>query len=217
MLGYLEYIGQYTNIPIGLIIAIIVFFAISNLIGEILEFRGKVVPELFKIRKYFARKKQERETLAKMPEMMDDVHKLLNDVNQHYSADNITMRNKWIDDVNYRLDNHESVIKEINSKIDVNSEDITNLREDIIDLLADNKREIIISFAEKVVDDDFPVTREQFGRIDRVYQEYERIINERGIKNGEVDVAHKIIEEAYQYRLVNHSFIEDVRWHGLEQ
>lgn len=216
MLSYLEYINQYCNIPIGLIIVIIVFFTISNLIGEILEFKGKVVPEFIKFRKYFARKKQERETLAKMPEMMDNVHKLLNDVNQHYSSDNITMRNKWIDDVNYRLDNHESVIKEINSKIDVNSEDITNLREDIIDLLADNKREIIISFAEKVVDDDFPVTREQFGRIDRIYQEYERIIDERGIKNGEIDVAHKIIEEAYQVRLKNHTFIEDVRWHGLE-
>ena len=82
--------------------------------------------------------------------------------------------------------------------------------------MADNKREIIIAFAEKVADSSFPVTREQFGRVDRIYQEYERIINERGIKNGEIDVAHKIIEEAYQERLKNHTFIEDVRWHGLE-
>lgn len=209
MLNYLEYINQYFNIPIVLIIAIIVFFAISNLIGEILEFKGKVVPEFIKFRKYFARKKQERETLAKMPEMMNDVQKLLGDVNQHYSEDNIAMRNKWIDAVNTRLDDHESIVNEINRKLDKNSEDITDLR-------IDNKRDTIIGFAEKVCDDGYPATREQFNRVFKIYNEYERIIDERGMTNGEVDVAHKIINEAYQARLKNHTFIEDVRWHGLE-
>lgn len=209
MLSYIEYINQYTNIPIGLIIVIVVFFAISNLIGEILEFKGKVVPEFIKFRKYFARKKQERETLAKMPEMLDEVQKLLGDVNQHYSEDNIAMRNKWIDAVNMRLDDHEEIVKEINRKLDKNNDDITDLR-------VDNKRDTIISFAEKVCDDSYPATREQFNRVFKIYNEYERIIDERGITNGEVDVAHKIINEAYQERLKNHTFIEDVRWHGLE-
>lgn len=209
MLNYLEYINQYCNIPIGLIIVIIVFFAISNLIGEILEFKGKVVPEFIKFRKYFARKKQERETLAKMPEMLDEVQKLLGDVNQHYSEDNIAMRNKWIDAVNMRLDDHEEIVKEINRKLDKNNDDITDLR-------VDNKRDTIISFAEKVCDDSYPATREQFNRVFKIYNEYERIIDERVITNGEVDVAHKIINEAYQERLKNHTFIEDVRWHGLE-
>ena len=86
-----------------------------------------------------------------------------------------------------------------------------------MDLLLDNKRETIITFAEKVADNQFPATREQFTRIFRVYEEYERIISERGLTNGEIDVAHKILEEAYQYRLTHHSFIEDVRWHGFEQ
>jgi len=210
VLGYLEYINQYTNIPVGLVIAIVVFFAISNLIGEILELSGKVVPEFVKFRKYFARKKQERETLARMPEMMSDVQKLLSDVDQHYSTDNIAMRNKWIDAVNTRLDDHEEIVREINRKLDKNSEDITDLR-------VDNKRETIISFAEKVADYKFPATREQFNRIFKIHEEYERIIKERGLTNGEIDVAYKIIEEAYQHRLINHSFIEDVRWHGFEQ
>lgn len=227
MLGYLEFLSQHCNIPIGFIIVIIVFFTISNIIGELLEFKGKVVPEFIKFRKYFARKKRERETLAAMPDMMenlssvpemlDNVHKLLNDVDQHYSSDNIAMRNKWIDAVNSRLDCNESVIKEINEKIDKNSQDIANLSQDVIDLLLDRKRETIISFAEKVCDDTFPATREQFTRIFKIYEEYERIISERGLTNGEIDVAHKIINESYQVRLKNHTFIEDVRWHGLEQ
>lgn len=216
MLGYLEYINQFCNIPIGLIVAVIVFFAISNLIGEILEFKGKIVPEIFKIRKYFARKKQERETLAKMPEMMGNVEKLINDVEKRYNEDDIKRRDKWMDNVNQRLDNNDTAVEELKAEIKQNSADIVELRKDIVQLLVENKRDTIINFAEKVSDNDFPVTREQFTRIDRIYQEYEKIIKERNVPNGEIEIAHKIIEESYQTRLKNHSFVEDVRWHGLE-
>ena len=44
-------------------IVVILGFVIMQIIGELLEFKGKVVPEFIKIRKYFSRKKQERETL----------------------------------------------------------------------------------------------------------------------------------------------------------
>ena len=206
MVAYMEILG----IPLSMIVVIVAVLFTINIIGELLEFKGKAVPEFIKFRKYFARKKTERETLGRMPEMMDEVKTLLDDVNQHYSSDNIKMRDSWINTVNTKLDENETVIKEINMKLDKNSEDI-------VDLLVDNKRETIIAFAEKVADDNFPATREQFTRIDRIYQEYERIIEQRNLKNGEIEIAHKIIEEAYQVRLKNHTFIEDVRWHGLEQ
>ena len=48
-----------------------IFFGIQA-IGETLEFKGKVVPEFIKIRKYFARKKKEHEALKKMPDLIDD-------------------------------------------------------------------------------------------------------------------------------------------------
>ena len=35
-----------------------------NVIGEILEFKGKVVPEFMKIRKYFSRKRHEKKETA---------------------------------------------------------------------------------------------------------------------------------------------------------
>lgn len=206
MVAYMEILG----IPLSTIVVVVAVLFTINIIGELLEFKGKAVPEFIKFRKYFARKKTERETLGRMPEMMDEVKTLLDDVNQHYSSDNIKMRDSWINTVNTKLDENETVIKEINMKLDKNSEDI-------VDLLVDNKRETIIAFAEKVADDNFPATREQFTRIDRIYQEYERIIEQRNLKNGEIEIAHKIIEEAYQVRLKNHTFIEDVRWHGLEQ
>lgn len=210
MLGSIEFFEQYFNLPTTILIMFAVIWLAMNVIGEMLEFKGKTVPEFIKIRKYFARKKKERETLEKMPDAINEMKKMFADFNGHYSKDNISARNNWINKVNNKLDDNERVIKEINKKLDENSEAI-------IALLVDNKRETIISFAEKVSDSNFPATREQFTRIDRIYQEYERIITERGLKNGEVDVAYRIIEEAYQTRLKNHTFIEDVRWHGLEK
>lgn len=210
MLSSIEFLNQYFSIPTVALAAFAVFWLISNVIGWFLDLKGKVVPEFFNMKKYFARKKQERETLAKMPEMMKDMQSLLNDVNKHYSDDNITKRNKWIDGVNSRLDDNESIINEINRKLDRNNEDI-------IDLLVDNKRDAIISFAEKVADNSFPATREQFTRIFKIHEEYERIISQRNLTNGEINVAYKIINESYQVRLKNHTFIEDIRWHGLEQ
>lgn len=210
MLDYLKYLTDVFEIPVLVIAVVIVVLVVMNIIGELLEFKGKVVPEFMKIRKRFARKKEEREMLAKMPEIINEIKKTFASFNERYSKDNITMRDNWINNVNVRLEDNEAIIKEINKKLDENNNAI-------VALLVDNKRETIISFAEKVSDDDFLVTREQFTRINRIYQEYENIISERGLTNGEVDVAYKIIGEAYQTRLKNHTFIEDVRWHGLEK
>lgn len=193
MLGYLEYINQYCNIPIGLIIAIIVFFAISNLIGEILEFSGKVVPEFIKFRKYFARKKQERETLAQMPNMMSNVERLLNDVDQHYSKDNIAMRDGWMREVNDSM------------------KEFKDIKGIVIDIAIDNKRNKIIDFANRASDISIPVTREEFNQVFKIYDEYEKIIEENGRTNGEVDISYRMINEAYEERTRTHSFVEDSR------
>lgn len=54
MIDYVEYI----NIPTKVAIAVIALFFIMQLVGEFLEFKGKVVPEFVKIRKIFARRKK---------------------------------------------------------------------------------------------------------------------------------------------------------------
>lgn len=60
MLGYLEYL----NLPAKVGIVIIAMLFVMQIIGELLEFKGKVVvPEFMKIRKFFKRKKEERTTL----------------------------------------------------------------------------------------------------------------------------------------------------------
>ena len=56
MINYIEYL----NIPVRVAIIVVAIFFILQVIGELLEFKGKVVPEYIKIRKYFTRKKQEK-------------------------------------------------------------------------------------------------------------------------------------------------------------
>ena len=51
---------EYLKIPFQIAVVIIAVFFVMQLIGEILEFKGKVVPEIMKIRKYFIRKKNEK-------------------------------------------------------------------------------------------------------------------------------------------------------------
>lgn len=190
MLSYLDFLNQHCNIPIGFMIAIVVFFAISNIIGELLELSGKVVPEFVKFRKYFARKKQERETLALMPDMMNDVKTLLSDVNEHYNADNIAKRDAWMCKVNESMSEFEK-IKDI-----------------VLDIQIDNKRNAIIGFANRAIDINVPISEEEYERIFALHDEYDKIISEHGLTNGQVDVSYDLIKKSYEERAKKHSFIE---------
>lgn len=200
MIDYVEYI----NIPTKVAIAVIALFFIMQLVGEFLEFKGKVVPEFVKIRKIFARRKKERLMMQKMEKTLDQVQLTLDDLNRHYSTDNIHMRDEWIKRVNTKLEQYDMSMAELDRKLDKNNSDT-------LSILIDNKRNAIISFASLVIDENKPVTREQFNRIFKLYQEYEAIIQSNGMKNGEVDIAIRIIREAYENHMRSHTFIEDVR------
>lgn len=200
MLAYAEYL----NVPAKIIFILAAVFLGIQIVGEILEFKGKVVPEFVKIRKYFNRKKAERETLRALPETLQNVQTLLDNVNKHYSDDNIAMRDQWIKDVNTKLEEHDSWREDFDKKLDANTE-VTRA------ILIDNKRDAIIRFAAKVVDENVLVTHEEFKRALKIYDEYEAIIKEHNISNGEVDIAYRIINESYEVHLRNKTFIEDVR------
>lgn len=217
MLNYMEYL-QLPTIVISIIVGI---FLVLQIIGEIIEFKGKTAPEILKIRKYFARRKKERQALGRLPELLEShskttdtinkVNKLLVDINKHYSDDNITTRNSWMNDVNThiansekRIEEQDSIMRELSAKLDKNN-DVT------LSILIENKRNAIIDFANRVIDESYPVTKEQFNRILKMHREYEEIIKENNLTNGEVDIANRIIEESYENHMKNHSFIEDIR------
>ena len=223
MLNYLEYL----NTPTRIVTFLVGVFLCIQIIGKILEFKGKVVPEFVKVRKYFARKRKERQALSKTTVLLDehiemantiaDVKRLLTDINQHYSADNIAMRDGWMKEVNKHIADsdekrkeQDTLMRELSKKLDKNNADT-------LSLLIENKRSAIIDFSQKAIDEKCPITREQFNRIFKTYIEYEDIIENNGLTNGEVDIAYRIITEAYENHMRNHSFVEDVRGYDIKK
>ena len=185
-------------------VVIIFTFVVIQIIGELLEFKGKVVPEFLKIRKYFTRKRQEK---IQMKETLQQVQILLNDVNQHYSSDNITKRNEWMQWVNDRAKVYDDSVLELTSLKDT----LAANNELTLDLYINVNRNRIIDFASKIVNENVAVSREEFNRIFKIYNDYEDILKKYNKTNGEVDVAIRIVEEAYAIHMKNHTFIEDIR------
>lgn len=200
MLNYIEYL----NVPSQIAIALIAVLFVLQLIGEFLNFKGKAVPEIMSIRKYFARKKSERKVIRELPNTIQDLKNIVNNIDKHYNADNIAMRDKWVDSVNNKLMMEDKLVRDLDKKLD-------EANKDIVSILVDNKRDTIIDFASKVSNSSVLVTKEQFNRVFKLYKEYEDLISKNGLTNGEVDIAYRIIVESYEEHLSNHTFIEDTR------
>lgn len=200
MLNYIEYL----NVPSQIAIALIAVLFVLQLIGEFLNLKGKAVPEIMSIRKYFARKKSERKVIRELPNTIQDLKNIVNNIDKHYNADNISMRDKWIDSVNNKLMAEDKLVRDLGKKLD-------EANKDIVSILVDNKRDTIIDFASRVSNHSVLVTKEQFNRVFKLYKEYEDLINKNGLTNGEVDIAYRIIVESYEEHLSNHTFIEDTR------
>lgn len=199
---------EFLGVPGSITIAIIGLFLVLQIIGETVELSGKIVPEFFKIRKYFQRlsceKQEEKETLK-------DVKQILFEVNKHYSEDNIKARDAWMAWVNSRAEVYDKALEELillKDKLNENNE-IT------LDLYINANRNRILDFARIVADDKALVSKEEFNRIYKINNEYHTILSKYNRENGEVDTAIKIINEAYDYRLRNSCFIEDVRGYNI--
>ena len=200
MINYLEYL----NMPTKIGVAIILLFVVTQVIGEFLELVGYVVPEFAKIRKYFTRKNNEKKEYC---ETLRKVQTLLNDVHEHYSADNITKRDEWMTWVNDRATVYDKSVDELKALKD----NLQVSNELILDLYINVNRNRIIDFASKIANEEAIVSREEFNRIFKIYHEYEETLKKYNKTNGEVDIAIRIIKESYGSHMRNHSFIEDIR------
>lgn len=192
------------SIPGFIATILIVLYLIGQFIGELLELKGKIVPEFFKIRKYFKRKKDEKET---QKELLQNVQTTLDEINSHYSTDNIEKRNKWMNWVNERTKIYDTAVTDLIQLKDA----LESNKELTLDLYININRNRIIDFARMVANEDKIFSREEFNRIFKVYKQYEEILAQYKKKNGEVDIAFKVITEGYQERMKDNSFLEDIR------
>lgn len=204
MINYIDYLG----IPLKFALVLVAIFFAMQAIGEFLEFKGKVVPEFFKIRKWLTRRKREK---AEAAQTLKDVQVLLNDVNGHYSADNIAKRDGWMQWVNNRAEVYDESIKQLRealTEVMQALKDNTKLTEE---MFIQSSRDRIIDFATKTSNENVMVSREEFNRIFKVYAKYEKYLEEHKMTNGEVDINYQIIKESYEQRLRDHAFTEDIR------
>ena len=177
---------------------------ILNIVGELVEKTGKIVPEFMKVRKFFARKKEEKK---RQKQLLVNVETLLNDVNQHYSEDNIAKRNEWMEWVNSRARIYDQSIAELTEM----KQSIADNNKLTLDLYININRNRIIDFASKVANENVLISKEEFNRIFKIYQDYEAVLKQHHMTNGEVDIAYRVIQESYKERLRDHTFLEDVR------
>lgn len=204
MLNYFEYLG----VPLSVGLIVIGMFCIMQIIGEILEFKGKVVPEFLKIRKFFSRRKKEKDEVS---QTIKEVKELLSDVNEHYSDDNISKRNTWMKWVNDRAVAYDESIVEIVKNLAATTQALKENTKLTEEMFIQSSRDRVIDFSTKVANESAAVSREEFNRIFKVYDKYEKFLAEHGMTNGEIDIAYRVITEAYEARLKNHSFTEDIR------
>lgn len=208
MLSYIEYLEQQMGLSGLIVTALVVLFFILQIVGELLEFKGKIVPEYLKVRKFFQRRKQEK---LETQQTIQDVRKLLAEVNAHYSQDNITKRDSWMNWVNGRAKVYDQTIIDMIKNMNEVTEALSANTRMTEEMFIQSSRDRILDFAAKASDDDALLSREEFKRIFKVYDEYEDFLEKHGKTNGEIEIAHRIINEAYEVRLKNSSFVEDIR------
>lgn len=206
MLNYLDRLGISTTTGIGLIL--VVAFLIINIIGEILSFKGKVIPAFMRIISFYKAKKEKR---IKQERLIQEMQELLKSFNEHYSNDNIQKRNSWMDWVNNQATNYDTSITTINQTLSEVKNALDKNTKMAEEVFVQNCRDRIIDFATKVNNENSPVSREEFNRIFKVHDQYEKFLVEHRRTNGEIDVNFEIIQEAYAAHVRNCSFIEDIR------
>lgn len=199
----------------------------------VLDLKSKILPDVISLKRYFEKRKQKKaEELAEkmaqkqmftdmqksLTEMKNNMDKSLADVKKsvddsisemksHYSPEKLAERDAWMNWVNERAIVYDASVKELTKFKDT----LEVTKELTLDLYININRHRIIDFANQVVNEDTPVSREAFNRIFKVYDEYEEILEKYGKTNGEVEVSIRIIREAYTAHTKNHTFIEDAR------
>lgn len=186
-------------------------YAALNVVGEVCEKMGKIVPEFMKIRKFFTRRHKEKKA---QKELLATVTTLLT----HYSDDNIAHRDNWMKKVNEnmqwvhdRADIYDESIVSIQTALKEATNQLRANTEMTTDMFVESSRDRIIDFAEKASNENRIISHEQFSRIFRVYTDYENFLKTHNRTNGEVDTAYQLIQEAYKYRLKHQCFAEDLK------
>lgn len=136
------------------------------------------------------RAKAKKEAREKMQQSLLEAQKIITDFSVHYSEDNISQRDQWMNWVNQKAEEYNSTLDNINKrleKLDMITEE-TRL---------DQQRNAILDFAARVNSPQYDYSREHYRKIFKTIETYEKYIEDNNLTNGEVDAAVEKIEKAY--------------------
>lgn len=205
---------------------ILIILALSQLIGQIIEWCGKTSPVFLKVFKWLWQKHKEKIQKREAAEQtVVDVRTLLDNVNQHYSEDNIKKRDGWMQSVNTDLTwMHERAVvydasierlttemNNMSTTLVAASEQLEKLRKQNEEDHAQRIRNKIIEFAGKISRPDYQATKDEFNYIFRIYDEYEEYIKAHRITNDQINTCIEVIREEYSDYLRNNRFLEAKR------
>lgn len=197
LLEFFKITGPWAAVILGV-------WIVLNIIGEICEKKNKIVPEFMKIVTHFKQKRAEK---LEIHQFIKDMKVFTDDIKIHYSPESLKRRDEWMDWINHKVDKYDSAVDELKDL----KEDITKNNALTLDLYININRNRIIDFASKVANEDILISKEEFNRIFRVYDDYEAVLKQHHMTNGEVDIAIRVIKDSYKERLSEHTFLEDVR------
>ena len=95
---------------------------------------------------------------------------------------------------------HEKDVERSDKRDEEISNDIKNLTQMFVNKEIDDMRWEINNFATNVSEGK-PCNRDSFKHCIHVYEKYEKILEENGLENGEVEISMEIINDAYKQKL----------------
>lgn len=95
---------------------------------------------------------------------------------------------------------HEKDIKRSDQRDEEITDDIKKLTQMFVDKEIDDMRWEINNFATKVSEGS-PCNKDSFKHCIHVYEKYEKILEENGLENGEVEISMELINDAYKQKL----------------
>lgn len=174
---------EFLGIPATIAIALVGLFLILQVIGELCELKGKIVPEFLKIRKYFKRKKQEKEETK---QMIQECKQALLEFNSHYDPENIARRNTWMHGVDDSVRNNDQLIHKLDTKIDrllENNENLTaqleQVKSNVLENEADRLRSELFDCGNRCRRR-IRLHPEEMEHIRAVYQKYSEVLHQNG-------------------------------------
>jgi chromosome segregation ATPase len=149
-----------------------------------------VVPEIINIRGYVRRKKEEKK---KQADLLEKLEKKLASFDEHYSKDNITKRNNWMNSVDNSVKNNDKLIETLDGKMDKLLETNENLKAKL-DKVESN---VLTNEADRLRSELFDCGNrcrrkirlhpEEMDHIREVYNKYSKVLGQNGTGEKEFE------------------------------